>query len=291
MTVPTVERGLRLRALLVDRDRRRESVDVVDVRLLHLPQELAGIGGERFDVAALALGVDRVEGQRLLAGAGQPGDDDELVARDLDVDVLEVVLPGPAHADPVVKSHETEILARGAQDVAGLPEQTIAICQCSIRGAHRSGVAIRDEADKLANRESGVKGHDRQNADCRHPVPKVTLTHPAERPLRCELYQSIRTDSSLIPNRLILASGSPRRVALLAELGVPFETVVSNAPESIDFRLGAEAQAVVLAERKARAVASRHETGFVLGADTIVVLDGEMLGKPVDEADAIGCAA
>ena len=105
-------------------------------------------------------------------------------------------------------------------------------------------------------------------------------------PLRCELYQSNRTDSSLIPNRLILASGSPRRAALLGELGVPFETVVSNAPETIDPRLGAEAQAVVLAERKAQAVASQHETGFVLGADTIVVLDGEMLGKPVDEADA-----
>ena len=131
-----------------------------------------------------------------------------------------------------------------------------------------------------------MEGHDRQNADCRHPLPKATLTLPAERPLRCELYQSIRTDSSLIPDPLILASGSPRRVALLAELGVPFETVVSDAPETFDPRLGAEAQAVVLAERKARAVASQQETGFVLGADTIVVLDGELLGKPVDEADA-----
>jgi septum formation protein len=131
-----------------------------------------------------------------------------------------------------------------------------------------------------------VERHDRQNADCRHSLPKATLTHPAERPHRCELYQSNRTDSSLIPNRLILASGSPRRVALLGELGVPFETAVSNAPETVDPRLGAEAQAVVLAERKARAVASQHETGFVLGADTIVVLDDELLGKPVDEADA-----
>jgi septum formation protein len=100
------------------------------------------------------------------------------------------------------------------------------------------------------------------------------------------LYQPNRTDSSLIPNRLILASGSPRRVALLGELGVPFETVASNAAETIDPRLSADAQAVVLAERKARAVASQHETDLVLGADTIVVLDGELLGKPVDEADA-----
>jgi septum formation protein len=105
-------------------------------------------------------------------------------------------------------------------------------------------------------------------------------------PLRWELYQPNRTDSSLIPNPLILASGSPRRVVLLGELGVPFETVVSDAPETIDSRLGPAAQAVALAERKARVVASQRETGIVLGADTIVVLDGELLGKPVDEADA-----
>ena len=53
--------------LLVDRDRRREPVDRVDVGLLHHLQELARVGGERLDVAALALGVDRVEGERRLA--------------------------------------------------------------------------------------------------------------------------------------------------------------------------------------------------------------------------------
>jgi septum formation protein len=85
---------------------------------------------------------------------------------------------------------------------------------------------------------------------------------------------------------LILASGSPRRVALLGELGVPFQTVASNEPETADPRLGPEAQAAILAERKARAVASRREAGIVLGADTLVVLDGDLLGKPVDDADA-----
>jgi len=85
---------------------------------------------------------------------------------------------------------------------------------------------------------------------------------------------------------LILASGSPRRVALLGELGVPFQTVVSDAPETTDPRFSADAQAVALAERKARIVANRRELGIVLGADTIVTLDGELLGKPVDEADA-----
>jgi septum formation protein len=137
-----------------------------------------------------------------------------------------------------------------------------------------------------ARRELGVKGHGRQHADCRHPLPKATLNRHVERPLRSELYQSIRTDSSLIPFPLILASGSPRRVGLLGELGVPFQTVVSDAPEIVDPSLSPEAQAVALAERKARAVANRLQTGIVLGADTIVVLDGQILGKPVDEADA-----
>jgi septum formation protein len=85
---------------------------------------------------------------------------------------------------------------------------------------------------------------------------------------------------------LILASGSPRRVALLGELGVPFQTIASDAPETIDPRLGPEVQAAILAERKARAVASQGEAGIVLGADTVVVLDGDLLGKPVDDADA-----
>jgi hypothetical protein len=53
--------------LLFDRDRRRQALDQVHVRLFHQLQELAGVGRERLDVAALALGVERVEGQRGLA--------------------------------------------------------------------------------------------------------------------------------------------------------------------------------------------------------------------------------
>ena len=85
---------------------------------------------------------------------------------------------------------------------------------------------------------------------------------------------------------LILASSSPQRIALLGELGVPFQAVASNEPETIDPRLGPDAQAAVLAERKARAVASQRQSGIVLGADTLVVHDGDLLGKPVDDADA-----
>ena len=82
------------RRLLVDRDRRAEAVDRVDVRLLHHLEELARVGGERLDVAPLALRVDRVEGQARLAGAREPGDGDERVPRQRDGDVLEVVLAG-----------------------------------------------------------------------------------------------------------------------------------------------------------------------------------------------------
>ena len=89
------------RRLLVDGDRRRQALDEVDVGLVHLPEELAGVGGERLDVAALALGVDRVERERRLARAREPGEDDELVARQLEVDVAEVVLPRALHDDRV----------------------------------------------------------------------------------------------------------------------------------------------------------------------------------------------
>ena len=78
--------------LLVDRDRRREALDRVDVGLVHLAEELARVGRQRLDVAALALGVDRVEGKARLAGPGEPGHHDQRVARQLEGDVLEVVL-------------------------------------------------------------------------------------------------------------------------------------------------------------------------------------------------------
>ena len=80
--------------LLVDGDGRREALDGVHVRLVHLPQELARVGRQRLHVAALPLGVDGVKGQRRLARAGEAGDDDEAVPRQAQGDVLEVVLAG-----------------------------------------------------------------------------------------------------------------------------------------------------------------------------------------------------
>ena len=97
--------------LLLDRDRGREAVDLVDVRLLHHLEELARIGREALDVAALALGIDRVEGERGLARAGQAGEHHQLVARDLHVDVLEIVLARAADRDHAAA---VEVAARAA---------------------------------------------------------------------------------------------------------------------------------------------------------------------------------
>jgi len=83
--------GVAPRAFLVDRDGRAEPLDLIDVRFFHQTQELAGIGGERFDITALPFGVDCVEGQAAFAAAAEPGDDDQLVARDLQVNIFEVV--------------------------------------------------------------------------------------------------------------------------------------------------------------------------------------------------------
>ncbi len=93
------------RRLLLDRDRRREPVDLVDVGLLHHLQELARIGGKQLHVAALALGVDRVEGERGFSRAGEPRHHDQAVARQVDVDVLEIMFARPADGDDFARAH------------------------------------------------------------------------------------------------------------------------------------------------------------------------------------------
>lgn len=85
--------------------------------------------------------------------------------------------------------------------------------------------------------------------------------------------------------RLVLASASPRREALLRQLGVPFEVVPSDLPEV--WPPGpAPAAVTALALAKARAVASRLADAIVLGADTAVVLGGKVFGKPESPEDA-----
>src|SRR6476646_9232150 len=97
--------------LLIDLDGRAQALDEVDVRLLHLPEELPRVGAEGLDVTPLALGVDRVERERRLAGSGQSGEDDEGVPRKLQRDVAEVVLPG-AMDDEGVLGHVDRVYRR-----------------------------------------------------------------------------------------------------------------------------------------------------------------------------------
>jgi septum formation protein len=86
--------------------------------------------------------------------------------------------------------------------------------------------------------------------------------------------------------RLILASSSPRRKELLARFGLAF---VIDAPDVDESLLPGErprAHVGRLAAVKAEEVAGRHGEGLVIAADTVVVLDGKIIGKPRDEADA-----
>ena len=85
--------------LLLDRNRRRQAVNVIDLRLLHLADELAGVRAEALDVTPLTLGVDRVHGQRTLARAARAAEHGHRVAANAGVHVLQVVLMSALDGD------------------------------------------------------------------------------------------------------------------------------------------------------------------------------------------------
>lgn len=85
--------------------------------------------------------------------------------------------------------------------------------------------------------------------------------------------------------KLVLASKSPRRSEILKNAGIDFVVRVADADESITEGTKPEDAVVILAARKAMAV-ERAENEIVLGADTIVVLDNKILGKPKDRENA-----
>lgn len=86
---------------------------------------------------------------------------------------------------------------------------------------------------------------------------------------------------------VILASQSPRRRELLALLQIPFDVEVSGEKEIIPEDACPEQIVMALAEQKAQHVFLRHPNHCVIGADTIVVLDGHILGKPKTAAQAV----
>jgi septum formation protein len=86
---------------------------------------------------------------------------------------------------------------------------------------------------------------------------------------------------------LVLASASPRRRALLEQLGIPLHVDPAHLDENVRAGEAAEPYVVRLAREKAEAVQGRHLNATVLGADTSVVVDGMVLGKPGTEDEAL----
>lgn len=91
----------------------------------------------------------------------------------------------------------------------------------------------------------------------------------------------------IVNDSLILASGSPRRQAMLAGLGLKFCVQVSQADEQ--YRRGESAESFVkrVSQDKAMAVAPDNQGAWVLAADTTVVINGQILGKPVSHEEAV----
>lgn len=80
--------------------------------------------------------------------------------------------------------------------------------------------------------------------------------------------------------RLVLASGSPRRKELLSTLGYDFEVIVSDVEEVVDHSLTVNEIVKSLAKQKAMAVFQENRDAIVIGSDTVVACDGQILGKP-----------
>ncbi len=83
--------------LLLDGDRRGETCDQIDVRLVHPLEKLPCVGAQALDVPALAFRINRIEGERRLPRTRRPGKHDQPVPRQLDVDAFKVMLPRPAN--------------------------------------------------------------------------------------------------------------------------------------------------------------------------------------------------
>ena len=84
---------------------------------------------------------------------------------------------------------------------------------------------------------------------------------------------------------MILASASPRRKEILENFGFSFKTIVKNIDETSD-KTHAEEKILEIAEKKARAAAIDFPNENVVGADTVVVVDGKILGKPKNKEEA-----
>ena len=87
-------------------------------------------------------------------------------------------------------------------------------------------------------------------------------------------------------NKIVLASTSPRRKVLLEQIGIKFDIETADTDENLDGSYSPAEYVEALSYRKAEAVAKKRPDDIVLGADTIVVFEDIILGKPRDEDDA-----
>ena len=89
-------------------------------------------------------------------------------------------------------------------------------------------------------------------------------------------------------SNVILASASPRRQELLKNIFEEFEIMPADIDESVDDSIAVEERPELIARKKAEHIAKDHPDSLVIGCDTAVIADGEMLGKPSDRAGKSG---
>src|SRR5690606_33208797 len=149
---------------LVDRDRGWDALDALHLWLVHAVEELARVWRESLDVATLALGIQRVEHERGLAGAGNACHDDELAERDLEVEVLQIVLARAVDGDDAGPSLRHGCLQwlwwrwrqtpKSTRAVKRLPAARTAVPRRVLRRAGSASCAHEKHADR-----TGRRGH------------------------------------------------------------------------------------------------------------------------------------
>ena len=86
--------------------------------------------------------------------------------------------------------------------------------------------------------------------------------------------------------KIILASASKRRSRILKECGILHKVDISNVHEKMDHKRGVRFNVLYNARAKAEKIANRHKVGFVIGADTVVLLGKRLIGKPKTKKEA-----
>ena len=86
--------------------------------------------------------------------------------------------------------------------------------------------------------------------------------------------------------KIILASKSPRREEILSKINLNFDIVPSNIDEKLDIKLDPATYVQNCANKKACKVSLSYKENFIIGADTIVVFDNQILGKPKDKLES-----